>query len=264
MKYLPARLTEDAPDRNLIASYRAHAMWQERGESVEEGGVLVVAGGDGLPGPYKNLVVRLDKALPPAAVVERAKAFFTRRDCSFSVIVRRRYDADLEAWLLESGYSLKSESPCLRVDRPVAVPKPDPRVRIERFANVGHVRDAVAVRAGALGLIGLTVESAHRMLARHERLLDPQVAGFVAYVDGVPSATALTLYSEGAAGVYGVAALPVLRGRSLGELCTALAANAGFERGAKVVTLQASPVGLPVYNRMGFRRCDQLRRYRLS
>ena len=264
MKYLPARLIEDASDRNLIASYRAHAIWQERGESLEEGGLLAVAGSDRLPGPYKNLVVRLDKALRPAVLVERGQAFFAPRDCDFSVIVRRRYDADLEAWLLEHGYALKSESPCLRVSQPVPVPDSGAHVRIERFSNLGHVRDAVAVRSGALRRLGLAVEEAHKMLARHEPLLDPQVAGFVAYVDGVPAATALTLYSDEAAGVYGVVALPVPRGRSLGELCTALATNAGFERGAKVVTLQASRVGLPIYTRMGFQRCDQLRRYRLS
>ena len=60
-----------------------------------------------------------------------------------------------------------------------------------------------------------------------------------------------------------MATLPASRGRGLGEVCTALATNAGFERGAPVVTLQASPMGLPIYTRMGYRACDQLRRYRL-
>jgi ribosomal protein S18 acetylase RimI-like enzyme len=262
MKNLPARLIEDAADANLIASYRAHLAWQQPCESEEAGGVLAVAGGNRFPGPYKNLAVRIDGTLAPKAFVERAQAFFGPRDRKFSVVTRGRYDADLESWLSSAGYELKSESPCLLVEQPVAVRSVDDHVRIERFADLGHVRDAVAVSAGAFETLGLPVEEAHKMLARHDRLLDPGVAGFVAYVDGVPAATALTLYSEGAAGVYWVATLPASRGRGLGEVCTALATNAGFERGAGVVTLQASPMGLPIYSRMGYRRCDQLRRYR--
>jgi hypothetical protein len=46
-------------------------------------------------------------------------------------------------------------------------------------------------------------------------------------------------------------------------VCAALATNAGFERGAPVVTLQASAMGLPIYTRMGYRTCDALRRHRL-
>jgi len=254
---------EDAADANLVASYRAHLAWQEPCESLEADGLLAVAGGNRFPGPYKNVVVRLDPALSPAALLHRAHAFFDPLDRKFSVVARSHRDADLEVHLRDAGYEMRSESPCMVVEQPVPVRAVDEHVRIERFRDLDHVRDAIGVGANAFATLGLPVEEAHTMLARHDRWLDPDVAGFVAYVDDEPAATALTLFSEGAAGVYWVATLPASRGRGLGEVCTALATNAGFERGAPVVTLQASPMGLPIYTRMGYRACDQLRRYRL-
>jgi ribosomal protein S18 acetylase RimI-like enzyme len=254
---------EAAADANLVASYRAHLAWQEPCESLEADGLLAVAGGNRFPGPYKNIVVRIDPALPAERLLERAHAFFDPLDRKFSVVARSSRDPDLETHLRGIGYEMRSESPCMVVEQPVPVRPVDEHVRIERFRDLGHVRDAIGVGANAFASLGLPVEEAHTMLAQHDRLLDEDVAGFVAYVDDEPAATALTLFSEGAAGVYWVATLPASRGRGLGEVCTALATNAGFERGAPVVTLQASPMGLPIYTRMGYRACGQLRRYRL-
>jgi len=50
--------------------------------------------------------------------------------------------------------------------------------------------------------------------------------------------------------------------QGLAELCTRRATNIGFERGAKLVTLQASPGGEPIYTRLGYRIYDRLRWYR--
>lgn len=256
------RSPEDAADTNLIASYRAHLAWQGPCDHLEDDGVLLVAGGNRFPGPYKNVAVRLDPAMTPVELLQRAHAFFDPIDRKFSVATRTRVDADLEDHLQRAGYELRSQSPCMIVEQPVPVREVDVQVRIERFRDLDHVRDAIDVGAQAYATLGLPMEEAHTMLACHDRLLDPDVAGFVAYVDDVPAATALTLFSDGAAGVYWVATLPASRGRGLGEVCTALATNAGFERGAPVVTLQASPMGLPIYTRMGYRTCDQLRRFR--
>lgn len=262
MKNLPPRLVEDAADANLIASFRAHIEWQEDCPRLDGDGLLAIAGSTRFPGPYRNLVVRLDASLSPAELMRRATAFFAPLERRFSVVARGRYDADLEAHLASSGHELRSESPCLLIDRPVPVRPTDARVRIERLSTLAHVRAAVEVSALAFETLGLPPEEARSMLARAERWLEPAIAGFVAFVDEQPAAMALTLFSAGAAGVYWVATLPAARGRGLGEVCTALATNAGFERGAPVVTLQASPMGLPIYTRMGYRPYDTLRRYR--
>jgi ribosomal protein S18 acetylase RimI-like enzyme len=61
--------------------------------------------------------------------------------------------------------------------------------------------------------------------------------------------------------VYYVATLPDFRRRGLGEAMTRRAIAQGAAAGCNVATLQASPLGLPIYERMGFRRVGYYRTY---
>lgn len=70
---------------------------------------------------------------------------------------------------------------------------------------------------------------------------------------GQPVATA-TLFRTGAvAGVYFVFTLPEVRRRGIGAAITAAALFAAQQHGARLGVLGASPMGEPVYRRMGFR-----------
>jgi hypothetical protein len=62
----------------------------------------------------------------------------------------------------------------------------------------------------------------------------------------------MTLLSHGIAGVYWVATLESVRGQGLADLVTRVVTNRGFELGAAVNTLQASPMGESIYRRMGY------------
>jgi ribosomal protein S18 acetylase RimI-like enzyme len=84
-------------------------------------------------------------------------------------------------------------------------------------------------------------------------VLEPQNEVVLALLDGQPAAGAHLLCSHGMAGVYYVGTLEAARGRGLGELVTATVTNRAFERGAPFVGLQASPMGEPIYRRMGYR-----------
>ena len=62
------------------------------------------------------------------------------------------------------------------------------------------------------------------------------------------------LLSHGIGGVYWVGTTPAGRGRGLAEACTRTVTNIAFDEGARMVTLQASPMGDPIYRRMGYRQ----------
>ena len=51
------------------------------------------------------------------------------------------------------------------------------------------------------------------------------------------------------------------RGRGLGEALTRAATNAGFDLGARLASLQASPEGYPIYRRMGYVEISRYREY---
>ncbi|HSR95162.1 MAG TPA: GNAT family N-acetyltransferase, partial [Solirubrobacterales bacterium] len=86
----------------------------------------------------------------------------------------------------------------------------------------------------------------------HEGFEADNAAAFLARIDGRPAGIAMTLVSHGVAGIYWVGCTEEARGRGLGRTVTATAVNAGFDIGAEIASLQASPMGEPIYRRMGF------------
>ncbi|HXY26867.1 MAG TPA: GNAT family N-acetyltransferase, partial [Acidimicrobiales bacterium] len=65
-------------------------------------------------------------------------------------------------------------------------------------------------------------------------------------------ATAMAYESDGVASLQWVGTIPAARGVGLGALVTVVATNLAFGRGASSCTLQASPMGEPVYRRLGY------------
>ena len=76
---------------------------------------------------------------------------------------------------------------------------------------------------------------------------------YVGTLDKEPVATSLVIADGAVAGIYWVATREGWRRRGLGEALTWAAVRGGAERGCTVASLQASELGRPVYERMGFR-----------
>ena len=91
------------------------------------------------------------------------------------------------------------------------------------------------------------------------RLLDAAIyrvdaiEAFVGTVDGRIVTTSMGFLTGDVVGVYNVATLPEWRRKGFGEAMTSAAVRWGHERGARVAVLQASEMGFPIYERMGFR-----------
>lgn len=82
---------------------------------------------------------------------------------------------------------------------------------------------------------------------------EPPFRYVLARLDGAPVATAGVIEAAGVAGVYYVATLPEARGRGIGGAVTREAVRASRDAGYRAAILQASPMGQPVYRRLGFR-----------
>ena len=78
---------------------------------------------------------------------------------------------------------------------------------------------------------------------------------------GGPISTAMIIFSALVAGVYWVGTTSGARRTGLAEACTRYVTNAALDQGARAVTLQASPMGEPIYTRLGYRTFDRLRWY---
>lgn len=75
---------------------------------------------------------------------------------------------------------------------------------------------------------------------------------YVGYLEGEPVAVSSLVMAAGLAGIYAVATLPAARRRGIGAAMTLHAMAEGKRRGARHAVLQATPMGLPVYERLGF------------
>jgi GNAT superfamily N-acetyltransferase len=97
---------------------------------------------------------------------------------------------------------------------------------------------------------------------------DPERAAqnrfFVGYVDRRPMTCSTVTVTERVAGVASVGTVPAARQRGLGTAVTWAAVDAGRVLGAEVSYLAATPMGYPVYARMGFRRVAEYPSWHVS
>ncbi|HEV2610457.1 MAG TPA: GNAT family N-acetyltransferase [Noviherbaspirillum sp.] len=252
----------DLADANILQSIREHARWQQPCELADGGGIILMAGQTDFPGAYKNCVARTDPRVPAAEVIQRAKDFFGRRGRGFTVFSRGSRDSDLEEALKAEGYTQRSDSPCMLVTSPVAMPDVPAGIRIEPFGELRHVQDAAGINAQAYEALGLPAAETRKYFFAPAQLLSPAVFGCVAYRDEQPLATALAIKSTDAAGIYWVGTANAAQRMGLATLCTAFVTNRSLSDGASIVTLQASPFGAPVYERLGYHEYDRLKFYR--
>lgn len=79
-------------------------------------------------------------------------------------------------------------------------------------------------------------------------------ASYVGYVDGQPVSTTATVTGGGVVGVYNVATVPAYQRRGYGEAVMRYALEqARLEHGLSRTILQATPQGIDLYQRMGYR-----------
>ena len=71
----------------------------------------------------------------------------------------------------------------------------------------------------------------------------------------------MALHTGDVAGLYWVATRSAARGQGLAAACTVAATNLALERGARVVALQASPMGDPIYRRLGWQETGRIQRW---
>lgn len=75
---------------------------------------------------------------------------------------------------------------------------------------------------------------------------------YIGYLDGKPVAVSSLVMAADLAGVYAVATLPEARNRGIGTVMSLHAMGEGKMRGAKSAVLQATEMGKPVYENIGF------------
>lgn len=252
---------ERLSNENYLQSIRLHAAFQKPCEVHDRDGILLVAGASNFPGSYWNAAARDDTSVEPGKLAQAARAFFTPKQRMYTFSVIGKQDGDLEEYLRDNEYEERFEIPCMSVTKPLTPRKSPEGVRIERMATAKHLKDFVEVSVLAYAMLGMPEVHTRAMFTKPEALLDKNIIGIIAYRGEEPLATSIAFMTKDCGGLYWIGTRPNAQRLGLGALMTVESTKLAFDAGAKVVTLQASKLGEPVYQRLGFETYDRLRRY---
>lgn len=248
-------MAEDASARahlNLVDSSR-QLFELDPGATIEaESGWLFGAGSPTHP-VISNAAFRRDDEVDADDFVDRAKAFFGERGRGFSIWARdgEGADEDLVAAASRADMQHVFAMPEMVLTRPVEEPALPGGAELRRLGSAEEAVGFWQIAAASYQSLGFPPE-VFGSYENHAGLLAENVAAFVAHLDGAPVSIAMTIVSHGVAGIYWVGSLERARGRGLGRATTTAATNAGFAMGADLASLQASPMGAPIYADMGY------------
>lgn len=103
-------------------------------------------------------------------------------------------------------------------------------------ASYGIPPSALASIMAAFGAYGVSSDVRH----------------FVGWLGDEPVACASIIVRDGVCGLYDVGTVPEVRGRGFGTALTVHALRVGAAMGASDAILHSSPLGMPIYRRLGF------------
>jgi ribosomal protein S18 acetylase RimI-like enzyme len=237
---------------NLVDSSRQF-FELDPGAAIEaEPGWLFGAGRSSHPA-ISNGAFRRDDSVDAEELIARAKEFFAARGRGFSVWVRGEEDEDrdLTAAAKAAGFQLIYAMPEMTLGEKLEPPELPSGVELRKLTKVEQATDFWRVAIASYSSVGFPPE-VFAGYTNHAGLLAENVVTFLALLDGEPVGIAMTLVSHGVAGIYWVGSLEQARGKGIGQAVTVTATNSGFDLGADVASLQASPMGKPIYLELGY------------
>ena len=246
---------------NLLESSR-RLFELDPGADVEAGGGMLLGAGSSRHPTIANAAFRADDGIEPALFLERARDFFAARGRGFAIWARAGVDADREliAAVEAAGCEQVYSMPEMLLRAPAEQPRPADGVEIRGLETAEEAEAYWRIAAAAYASVGFPSE-VFGYYEGLEKMEGDAAALFLARLDGEPVGIAMTLLSHDVAGIYWVGCLERARGRGIGRAVTAAATNRGFELGADVASLQASPMGEPIYRAMGYETIWDYRLY---
>ena len=213
-------------------------------------GVVLLA--SGLPIRFFNQVLIESGDAAPEAI-EAAVGAMRERGQPFVVHLRRRTDDRFRTHAEALGLVLPPDASPMPGMALHPIPPADASIptghEIRRVDDQAGMDDHI--RTGALGF-GMP-EDMLRAIVAPDTWLRPGNAVYVGYTDGQPVTTGLGARTGTTIGVYNIATVERARRQGLGAAITVRVAADGAAAGCDVAILQASPMGFPIYERLGYR-----------
>jgi ketosteroid isomerase-like protein len=236
-------------DLNMWEMFREIIRLGRGGELVERDGFTMAVSPRGT---FFHNMVMIREAVDVPTLLDAVRDHYVRPGRPFSIWTRPHADAALEAALAERGFMQAVAMPAMALLGDPGTRCEPPGLEIRPTVDDRGRRDYLEVTAEAYSVYQQPRELTEDTFASLASVCGPHIQGFVGYADGAPVAAAAVYVTHGVAGIGWVGAISSHRGRRYAEACTWAAVREGFRRGGTFASLQASPMGRPVYERMGF------------
>jgi len=202
----------------------------------------------GVPNRLYNIVFIKRKPKKPERVIQKWERFLESRGLPFRVSIPPGFEEGYVPLLEETGYEqIEPETVMILSDLPERVEGKSGLIikGVVTSDELSHFQETAAK--------GFSLPEGAGPFAITAQIRDlPDVELFVGYANGLPASTSMLIKTESAAGIYWVATREEYRGRGFGEAMTRHAALAGRVKGCAFASLQATAMGRPVYERIGF------------
>lgn len=237
------------------ATLALHSMWQMISNALADVWLIdgdgATAAVTGVPLASLNVVYSIRTNVKTAVVSELLDQLAATR-LPHSLQLRPGTDESVVALAKTRGMSRIDDEPLMTLDdgsrlKEAVSPRATPGMTVRGLApeeaaiHAAMVADAFSAPAGPLAqcLVPPLLETAG-------------VRCYVGEADGHVVATGMGLTVGGVVGVFNIGTAAPHRGRGYGAAITARAVLDAFNGGARWAVLKASPMGLPVYQRLGF------------
>jgi len=237
---------------NLVEFVRFTGRLDGNAELLDEPGILAVRGA--IDFPSARMAIPQGDPLTPEAFADRAFEFL-RRDGTTACVYVRTDDRGLHDELTGRGFAEFSTSPELVCEARLEDRPPPDGVVVRLATTAADVRAYAEIAGHAFRHLHLPEAITRDAIDNPRVMLEAGVAIALADVDGRPVAGACSILvgPEPNGYVGWVACLDDARGKGLGDVVTRRVTNEAFDRGASIVTLEASHFGEHTYARMGYR-----------
>jgi GNAT superfamily N-acetyltransferase len=237
---------------NWIAYVTGVVSCTDRAKVTRAGGVVAIL--TGLPMDWFNQVLIEREEATPAGVLAGVAQAREQGD-HFVVRLREGIDDRFIPTLTQAGLAPAGEE----TSTPGMVAFPIDHDAIAEHAapelEIRPVTDAVGIDAHRQAVTaGFGSDPAVVLGTACPDLLDrPECVVYVGYADGDPVVSGLGWRTGRTVGVYSIATIESARRRGYGAAMTARVVVDGAVAGCDVAVLQASEMGRPIYERLGFR-----------
>lgn len=238
---------------NLVEFVRFLGRLEGDAAVLDEPGIFGFRGGTDFPSS-RIVIPQGTRPLAPTVFADRACAFLFEDGKTACAYVRTD-DHALHDELTGRGFVEYSSSPEMVCEARLESRPPPAGVEVRLAATPDDVSAYAAVAGHAFRHLQFPEEITRTTVDHPDLMLAPNVVIALAELDGRPVAGACAvLVGDEPNGYVGwVACHDDARGRGLGDVVTRRVTNEAFERGAQIVTLEASHFGEHTYARMGYR-----------